>query len=1210
MRLHEAIAKGLILPLNDTYKTIELNIDIAQSELEIKQIEYKFIHDKIQQAAYLLIDPKEKAALHLKISRLLLKNITTEKILLKIFDLVNQYNKAIELITEAQEQNQLIKLNRQAAQKAKASAAYRSAFYYLQICLNLLPKDSWTSDFDLALGIYQEAAEAAYLIGDYSRMNVLTEIILQRTAQVLDKVVAYEIRIKACFARGDLEAGIRLSLGILKLLGFNFPHSPDRVQVYLSLLKTRFNLSANALEKLPNLPKMTDNTVIAAMRIIQFISIAVYMSNPNLYILMSLKRIDLSLRYGNAYESAIAYTAYAWIVAAISKDISTGYKLGKLSYELVRQFGDRELEPCILFLLNTFIFPYKQHLRKIFPDYITAYQKGLEVGDLMHASSSITYYIIYAYFSGQKIPEIERKAANFYQRLLDTKQLNFINLFKLYRQVCINLASGINLEELAGEYYNEDAMFPLHQQTSDGYAIYNLYLQKAILCYVFQSNRIAWDNIGQARRIFNETMGQVLGSILCTYESLIALSVYSSANKNERARIRQKVNSNQKIMKYWADYAPMNYLHKYYLVKAEKEKVFSNSLAAIDLYDRAIELAHEHQYIQEEALAYELAAKFYLTRNNKLIAATYMKQARFCYLNWGAKAKVEQLDKQYPELLATVEHTLDSNIIDTTISSEDKHETLDLLTLIKTSQALSQTKDLARLTITLIQFVLENSGAETGSLILAQSDNLTVYAKGIKEGEILTTSIDKSQNLCQTIINYVYRTEQQLVLADAARVGLFINDEYISNNNIKSVLCLPILNRGRLIGILYLENNLAKNTFSTERVEVIKLISSQAAISIENALLRENKRSPFEYQIGGSLTIGAPTYVVRQADSDLYKYLKQGQYCYILNSRHTGKSSLCIRTMNELKTEGYVCAVVDLTSIGSKNITVEQWYAGVIYSLTNNLQLSTKLNFRDWWRSLDFLSPPQRFNEFIQQILLPKISGKIVIFIDEIDSTLGLNFNLDDFFAAIRYCYNNRANDPNYQRLSFVLLGVASPSNLVRDKNCTPFNIGRAIALQGFQLHQVEPLIAGLTERCSNPEAAIAEILAWTNGQPFLTQKICNLIAETQINIPAGEEAAWVKQLIQERMIDNWEAQDDPQHFKTIGDRLLNSQSNSTHLLQLYKQILQQGNITADGSNTQQELLLSGLVRQNRQKLQTYNRIYQSVFDLDWCDRHLNKKTS
>ena len=323
-----------------------------------------------------------------------------------------------------------------------------------------------------------------------------------------------------------------------------------------------------------------------------------------------------------------------------------------------------------------------------------------------------------------------------------------------------------------------------------------------------------------------------------------------------------------------------------------------------------------------------------------------------------------------------------------------------------------------------------------------------------------------------------------------------------------------------------------------------------------------------------------------------------------------GKSSLRVQITKRLQAEGFACAAIDLTAIGSQNITIEQWYAGLIYSLVNYFNLakksSDKFNFRQWWRNLDFLSPVQRFDEFISQVLLKEVSQKIVIFIDEIDTTLSLNFSMDDFFALIRAFYNHRGNNPEYKRLSFVLLGVASPSNLIQDKNLTPFNLGKAIILEGFQLHDTEPLAKGLTPKYSDSQTILKAILTWTNGQPFLTQKICYLISRSQNPILEGKEIEFVDKIVKNKIIENWDSQDNPEHLTTIRNRLLKSQLNVNRLLEMYRQILIKGDILADNSPEQIELLLTGLIYKQQDKLKIYNYIYREIFNLDWVEKLIN----
>jgi adenylate cyclase len=380
--------------------------------------------------------------------------------------------------------------------------------------------------------------------------------------------------------------------------------------------------------------------------------------------------------------------------------------------------------------------------------------------------------------------------------------------------------------------------------------------------------------------------------------------------------------------------------------------------------------------------------------------------------------------------------------------------------------------------------------------------------------------------------------------------------------------------------------------------------------------------STYEYQVGGSLDSDAPSYVTREADSALYHALKAGQFCYVLNSRQMGKSSLRVRTMKRLQAEGTVCVFIDLTGMGKQDVTPEKWYAGIVQSLVSSCQLTPKIQWRTWWRERqDLLSPVQRLSLFIEEVLLVEIKQNIVIFVDEIDRVLSQKFSLDDFFALIRCFLEQRETHPDYKRLTWALLGVATPSNLIRDKTQTPFNIGRAIELKGFGADEVQPLVAGLKGKIERPEAMIREILDWTGGQPFLTQKLCKLVIQevekgkTSNPIPSSSPTPllWkeegnpklVEQVVKLRLVENWEATDEPEHLRTIQDRILRNGERVGRLLGLYQQILQPGEIPTDGSLEQMELRLSGLVVERQGKLKVYNRIYELVFDQNWLERKL-----
>jgi hypothetical protein len=314
--------------------------------------------------------------------------------------------------------------------------------------------------------------------------------------------------------------------------------------------------------------------------------------------------------------------------------------------------------------------------------------------------------------------------------------------------------------------------------------------------------------------------------------------------------------------------------------------------------------------------------------------------------------------------------------------------------------------------------------------------------------------------------------------------------------------------------------------------------------------------SAYEYQVGGSLSMEAPSYVTRQADFDLFESLKAGEFCYVLNSRQMGKSSLRVRAMQRLQAEGITCAAIDLSAIGTADITPEQWYAGVIYSLVSSLNLYERFDLEIWWSKRSLLPYVQRFSQFIEEILLKLISQKLVIFVDEIDSILSLNFNKDDFFAVLRNCYNKRAEHADYRRLTFTLIGTATPSDLIQDKGRNPFNIGRSIELSGFELHEAQPLALGLASKARNPQRVLQAVLDWTGGQPFLTQKVCKLILTAESEISLGHEAEWVEKLVRSHIIEYWEAQDEPEHLRTIRDRILRNEQKAGRLLGLCQQIL------------------------------------------------------
>ena len=364
--------------------------------------------------------------------------------------------------------------------------------------------------------------------------------------------------------------------------------------------------------------------------------------------------------------------------------------------------------------------------------------------------------------------------------------------------------------------------------------------------------------------------------------------------------------------------------------------------------------------------------------------------------------------------------------------------------------------------------------------------------------------------------------------------------------------------------------------------------------------------SDFRYTIGGPLKKDAPSYIAREADRQLYEALKASNFCFVLNSRQMGKSSLRVQVMNRLQQEGIKCGVVDISTLNSAS-NEEEWYYNFVKKLATSLGIKKSMEVNRWWSERTGY-PLDRFNEFIDEEILNAIPGKIIIFVDEIDSILSFQ-QKDDFFALVRSFHTQRVDNPNYERLAFTFLGVANSYDLIQDPKRTPFNIGQVIDLRGFQKEESATLTLGLEGKVEDKKAAIEAILDWTGGQPFLTQKVCNLVTNYPDQIRSGDEIKETEKIVRSGIIDNWISKDNPDHLKYILKRLTDKSHEKliSRLLGIYRQIVQNGEVGADRSAEQMELRLTGLVVEREGKLTISNRIYQEVFDLKWVQQELAK---
>ncbi len=844
--LWPAISEGFIIPLDNHYKLVQVEYENQLSSIrnESNIAWFRFQHDKVQQAAYSLIDDTKRKPIHLAIARLLLANTPETEQEDRLFDIVNQFNNGFSLITDAEEQVKIAELNLSAGRKAKAAAAYAPALSYFQTGLTLLGEDCWQQHYNLALALTEEAAEAAFLTTDFDLMQQLVEQVLQHAQQALDQVTVYEVLIQAHIAQGHPLEAVQKALTILALLGIVLPEQPKRSYIQYLSWQARFALSGKEIEQLFDLPSMTHPHYLAAMRIMASVNFAAYYVAPDLFIAISLKLFLLSLKYGNSDCAALAYASCGLVFCFVNNDIERGYRLGLLALKILENSENARFRAKTIFIFNIFIRHWKEPLVNSLKPLQQTHHLGLETGDLETAALSAFLYVCHAYCAGQPLPSVAKQGLDYQQAITGLKQEITLHRNAIYCQAVLNLLG--ETEEpcvLTGEVYSETTMLPKQIQIDNKTVLCRFYSNKLMLCYLFEEYEQAAHYAELTQRYAIAGKALIIIPIALFYDSLTQLALANDVAPHQRRHLLHRVQHNQRQLKYWTLHAPMNFLHKYQLIQAEYYRVIGEEQNARSAYETAISLAHEHEYLQEEALAYELAGRFYLTRNFLPLAQFYLQSARYCYTCWGAQAKVKQLEALYPQFLLAQHH---HNIANTQLSVQesDSSERLELGTVLKASQALAEEIVLKHLLEKLMKIVLENAGAQHGFLLLEDQGQWWISAQAsVERGNqvlqpVAIASLSAEQApFALSVVNYVIRTHEPVVLHHAWQEGLFIRDNFITKHKTLSLLCLPLVNQGHLNGVLYLENNLAIGMFTPERLKILTLLSAQMAISINNARL-------------------------------------------------------------------------------------------------------------------------------------------------------------------------------------------------------------------------------------------------------------------------------------------------------------------------------------------------------------------------------------
>ncbi|WP_293128170.1 ATP-binding sensor histidine kinase [Microcoleus sp. bin38.metabat.b11b12b14.051] len=854
--LYCALQSGLILPLSDAYRIPLLftQAEAVNLSFDTSRVGYRFLHDRVQQAAYSLIPEDQKQSTHLNIGQLLLQNTPDEKLEDNIFDIVNQLNFGIDTISKPAEKTQLAKLNLIAGRKAKVATAYEGAVRYLSVAMGLLAEDCWQSQYELTLVIYESTAEAEYLNINYEESKKLVNIIINEAKTILEKVNAYELQLQSYNVQNRLLEALNTGLEVLKLLGIYLPKNPNSLNIVVGLINTKLSLGLKRIDDLANLPEMTNPNQQAAMRILSGILGTAIQAKPRLLPLLTFMMVKQCIKYGNSPYASIAYVYYAIILCRLG-DISLGYQFGELAIRLLKRFPSGSIKSRVYAAFGSFIQHWKTDIELGLGYLMEGFQIGLETGDLEYVGYCIDVYCTYKLWMGYPLNLVEEETGKYLKLMQQLKQESSSNYISIERQTALNL-SGKAVEpcHLVGDNFNEIKTLPVLIAAKSFFLVCLVYNAKAMLNFLFKNYAQTLENSKLFEKYEEAAAGLYVVPINNFYYSLTLLALYPATGKGEQKQYLKRVVNFQKKMKKWAVDAPMNYQHKYDLVAAEKARVLGYDCQAMDLYDRAISGAAKNGYIQEEALAYELAGEFYLSLGKQIISQAYLTKAYYGYIRWGALAKVKHLESIHPFLVAQTRaaETPTLDVTRTTTGSTISNSLgnlLDLNAFVKASQAITSEIVLEKLLTKLINVLLENAAAQKVVLMLLKNDILCIEATGTPTQDQVTLlpsiPVETFQDIPLSAINYVHRSQKHLVLDNATIAEPFNADAYIRKYQPKSILCLPIIYQSQRRGIIYLENALTVGAFTTERVEVFKVLISQVAIAVENAGLyaREQEKS-------------------------------------------------------------------------------------------------------------------------------------------------------------------------------------------------------------------------------------------------------------------------------------------------------------------------------------------------------------------------------
>ncbi len=906
--LLEAIHEGLLVSNDESLALF----DGTQEQ----SITLDFQHDRLHRTIYSQISSEHAGKLHIAIGRHLLDINSGEIPDDEVYEIVNQFNRGREFLVAEKDKEVFINLNLRAGRRAMQQAASETALPFFRAGIEIADDGLWQRSYGIMRDLYLEAARATYHSALYDEMAFHISSVQKHLQSNLDVAKVREISIKALIAQNRMMEALGLALEVLADLHVVIPRNTSKLARDARLARLQLRLRGKSNDRLAELPRLLDERRGAVMRLLFLATnIASYMA-PDVLPLLVYYMIDHTLRFGTAPESSYAFAMYGKLLCINAGTIAQGFRIGELAHRLLDQPGAHHVAVSVDVTVYAYIRPWQERLHGSIGPLREAFHNGMAMGDFESAAMGFFLSSQFAFLAGNDLEEVEKSFATYFQTFNEQKRVTTSMLAAMYQQAALNLM-GQNDDpgRLIGKRYDEEELLPYHQEENHHKAIYHLFALKLMLNTCFRRFPEAVDHAATAERYSESGAGSLLAPYVCFYGTLAQIAHGRATGQNPSSLLR-RMRPKLKMLRRWSAFAPLNFSHKCKLLEAEMAALQGVAYTAAELYDESIKLAHVHSFHHDKALANERAGRFYLDTGREKVATTYLVEAISGYQQWGAAALATSLEEEITQSLSgqyALHFPSASRASDApgnaTVTSSTNSNLLDINTVMQASQAISGEIVLEKLLDSLMNIVLQNVGAQRALLLADHEGQWQTLVEGSAEESDTVElrredSKDSSARVPLSIVNFVARTRETVVIQDATTDDKFSQDSYIIVQQPRSVLSMPLINQGRLSAVLYLENSLIPGVFTPDRLTVLTMLASQAAISIQNAdfysQLQEHSRTLEDK--------------VRLRTAELAQMTKEAEQArHTAEMANSAKSAFLANMSHEIRTP--MNAVIGMTSL-------------------------------------------------------------------------------------------------------------------------------------------------------------------------------------------------------------------------------------------------------------------------------------------------------